>query len=58
MQRNGMSRCELEISIAEALVLEAVDELSAGMVAAVSTLSRFPVSGTDAENAPNTTWRR
>jgi len=41
----------METSIAEARVLEAVDGMTAVMVAAVSTLVQIPsVSGTDAEN--------
>ena len=41
----------MEKSVAEQRVLEAVDEMTAAMVDAVSTLVRIPsVSGTDAEN--------
>ncbi|MEJ7801730.1 MAG: M20/M25/M40 family metallo-hydrolase, partial [Ilumatobacter sp.] len=41
----------MEMSIAAERVLEAVDEMTATMITAVSTLVRIPsVSGTDAEN--------
>lgn len=41
----------MEMSVAAALVLQAVDEMTATMIAAVSTLVQIPsVSGTDAEN--------
>ena len=50
-QRKGKVELTMETSIEQARVLEAVDEMTAAMIAAVSALVRIPsVSGTDAEN--------